>query len=83
MKNIAFQPELRPALPIILAYNFELVKEGVVTNGARVFQPVYENGLENPFTVYFAPPPRPRPRFMQKLPTRFFAVHREARLSIT
>ena len=39
-----------------LAYHFELVNEVVVTNGARVFQPVYENGLENPFSVCFAPP---------------------------
>ena len=37
-----------------LAYHFELVNEVVVTNGARVFQPVYENGLENPFSVCFA-----------------------------
>ena len=57
-----------------LVSHFEIVKEVVVTNGARVFQPVYENGLENPFTVYFAPRPRPRPRprFMQKVTSSFF-----------
>ena len=54
-----------------LVSHFEIVKEVVVTNGAQVFQPVYENGLENPFSVCFARP-RPRPRFMQKVTSSFF-----------
>ena len=42
----------------LFVHNVEpFVKEVLVTNGARVFQPVYENGLENPFSVCFARQP--------------------------